>query len=187
VTNAVPPRSIDQARSVAIANRVTSVLAIFLGRMESPFNTDTLDPKQGVELKWDELFQGPDSGELPALLNARLPALRETVLASGRPGAAAAGGAIEVILGLLDSSIGEAERVTRVSGLALGVALAMDETDAPPPDGQRSWAAFELRGQADLLDMLTEQGQELTEDFVDDLRTESGIQSMAYRNGMKRV
>jgi hypothetical protein len=170
-----------------MANRVTSVLAIFLGRMDFPFNTDTLDPGQGVELKWDQLLMGPDSGELAALLKARLPALRATILASRRPGAAAAAGAIDVILSLLDDSIGEAERVIRVSGLALGVALAMDATAVPPPDGQRLWAAFELRGQADLFDRLADEGLVLTDEFVDDLRTESGMQSMAYRNAMKRV
>jgi hypothetical protein len=63
----------------------------------------------------------------------------------------------------------------------------MDATAVPPPDGQRLWAAFELRGQADLFDRLADEGLVLTDEFVDDLRTESGMQSMAYRNAMKRV
>lgn len=170
---------------MAFTTRVSSLLTIFLGRLDRPFNTDTLDPKQGVELKWRELTGMTQPDDLETLLTTELPRMKDRVLASGRPGAGAAATTIDVILTLLDRSIDELERCTRIAGSALRVAIEMDRAAAAPPAGQRSWAAFELRGQADLVDQVADAAGGFSSDFIYDLRREVGAESMAYRSGMK--
>lgn len=167
--------------SVASADRVTGLLSIFLGRLDRPLGTETFDPKQGVEMRWRELTGAPPSGKLVRLLEKKAPGLRETVLTAPLPGAGAAAAAIDVISALHDDSGDDLEGLSRISGLALRVAMEMDGTPAPAPDGQSSWAAYELRSQAGLFDLFTE----VTAASVDQLRTESGMRSMTYRNAMK--
>ncbi len=69
--------------SVAFATRVTSVLVIVLGRLYKEFFTDTLDPKQGVEMKWRELAGKGHSSELQQHLVEELPLLRGRIGAAG--------------------------------------------------------------------------------------------------------
>ncbi len=101
-------------------------------------------------------------------------------------GSLAAVAAIDVISTLfLDLGIDETERCWRVSGLSFGVALEMDRAGAPLPEGQKSWAAFELRSQAAILDFVAEARSELFVDLVQNLRMDAGMRSMVYRNGMR--
>ncbi|GAA2517294.1 hypothetical protein [Winogradskya humida] len=186
MTNAAP-LSGEFILSVAIATRVTSLLPIFLGRLDRPYVSDTFDPKQGVESGWCELTGMGRSEELDSLLRGRLPSVKEQIAASGRHGAAAAAAAIDVIAALLADVGDEAERCSRVVGLALRVAIEMDRASADLPADGRSWAAFELRGQAYLFDLVSEAAGEFSAEFIDEVRTEAGVESMAYRNGMRRL
>ncbi len=187
MNDAGPPVGREPAISVSCATPVTSLLAIFLGWLDRPFGTDTLDPEQGVELKWRELNGMTQPDELATHLKANLPSVRERIVTSDRPGSAAAAAAIDVISILLDDSIDEVERCSRIAGQALRVALEMDRASAVVPRNQRSWAAFELRAQADLFDQVAGAGEGFSAEFIDDLREEAGAQSMAYRNGMKAL
>lgn len=181
----VPTSSREFALAVAFAARVTSGLPTFLGRLDKPFATDTFDPKQGVELKWRQLNGMNQPDDLEELLKAQLPLTKERINASNRRGADVAAAAIDVISALLDNSIDDAQRCTTVAGLALRVAMEMDRSAVRPPGGQRSWAAFELRGQADLFEFVLDAAEGFSLEFIDDLREEAGAESMAYRNGMK--
>src|SRR5690349_22859124 len=105
-------------------------------------------------MRWRELAGEAHSAELQTLLEERLPPLRERISRSDLSGALAATAAIDVIWALLDREGSEVERFPRIVGLSLSVAVEMDRAAAPLPDGHRSWAAFELRSQADLLDFV---------------------------------
>ncbi|GAA2571096.1 hypothetical protein GCM10010435_51650 [Winogradskya consettensis] len=173
--------------SLAIATRVTSLLAIFLGRLDDPFASDTFDPKQGVESGWRELAGMGRSDELDSLLKDRLPVVKERIRASGRPGSAAAAAAIDVITALMTNVHDDAERCSSVAGLALRVAIEMDRAAADLPAEGLSWVAFELRGQAALFDLVTGAAGDFSDEFIDEVRTEAGVGSMAYRNAMRRL
>jgi hypothetical protein len=183
----VSPRRSELALSVATADRVSALLPIFLGRLDAPYSTDTFDPKQGVGLRWRELSDMTQPNDLIDHINAELPALREKVRASGRPGAAAATTALDVIGALLDEDVDELERISRIAGLALRVAAELDHESVVPPEGQRTWVAFELWCQADTADLLAGASDGFSPEFLDEFRYESGRRSMAYRNGMKAM
>jgi hypothetical protein len=176
----------ELALSVATADRVSSVLAIFLGRLDGLLLTDTFDPRQGVALRWRELGGMTQPGELLDHLRAELPSLRDRVSASGLAGSAVAAAALDVI-GALTDDPDDPERFARITGHALRVASELDRASVAPPRGHRTWAAFEVRSQADIADLLTGAPEKFSPEFLDELRTESGGQSMAYRNGMKAL
>jgi hypothetical protein len=177
----------DAALAVAFADRVTAVLSIFLGRLDSPFGTDTFDPGQGIQLRWRQLNGMTQPPDLQRLLEAQLPRTRDRIRSSGRPGASAAAAAVEVILVLLDDSVGDVLRCAAVAESAVRVATEMDRVAARPPGDQLSWAEFERRGQADLIGFVAGAPDGLSPAFIDELREMSGEQGMAYRNGMKAL
>ncbi|MGW4943479.1 hypothetical protein ACWEOZ_18045 [Actinoplanes sp. NPDC004185] len=173
----------ELALCVATAERVSSGVTIFLGRLYGLAHTDAVDPRQGVALRWRELGGMTQSGELLAHLRAELPSLRERVSASGLPGSAVAAAALDAIGALTE----DPEGLARITGHALGVAAELDRASVPPPRGHGTWAAFEVRSQSDLADLLAGAPEEWSPEFLDELRTEAGMQSMAYRNGMKAL
>ncbi|MEU8158330.1 hypothetical protein AB0B94_32130 [Micromonospora sp. NPDC048986] len=173
--------------SVAAATRVTSLLPIFLERLDRPFATDTLDPKQGVELRWRELTGFAQSGALEMHLKDSFRLFTERIRASSRPGFQAAAAAIDVISTLLDRSVDDVERCCTIAGQALRIAMEMDRASAPLPDSQQSWAAFELRAQARVFELVAGSTAGFSPQFIDNVREEAGMQSMFYRNGMKAL
>ncbi|MGN9808495.1 hypothetical protein ACTMSW_03950 [Micromonospora sp. BQ11] len=180
-------RDVDRALAVAVANRVTSVIPIFIGRLDGLGHTDTFDIKQGVEMKWRELGGVPSSGDLERLVVSNLPRFRERALGSGLAGADAVAAAVDVIAALLAPSRAGEDRLPNVSSGALQVALQMDRTSLPPPLDASSWLAFELRGQAELVDRVVPSNTDVAQDLVFALRNESGAQSMTYRNAMRAL
>ena len=76
--------STESALAVAFAERVRSVVSIFLERLDRPYATDTFDPVQGIELRWRQLNGMTQPPDLQRLLEAQLPLTRERIRSSGR-------------------------------------------------------------------------------------------------------
>jgi hypothetical protein len=181
----VPAFDREFALAVAFADRVTAGLSIHLEWLDRPFITDTFDPSQGVQLNWRRLNGMTQPDDLERLLKSQLPLTKERIEASNQAGASVAAAAIDVIVTLLDDFPDEVQRCAAVAGSALRVAMEMDRTAAHPPNGQRSWAAFELRGQADLVDFVADMAETPSRESLHELRQEAGAEAMAYRRGMK--
>lgn len=187
MTGTTPLTDREAALAVAFATRVTSVLAIILGRLDGPSATDTFDPQSGVESRWGELTGLAPSNRLRRHVLVQLPAVKARILSSGSSGADASAAAIDVISILLDEKLDQMEQCCRIAGAALRVALEMDHTSAAPPDSQTSWIAFELRGQAELADFAVSASDSTALEFIDALREQAGMHSMVYRNAMKSL
>ncbi|SCE73103.1 hypothetical protein GA0070618_0494 [Micromonospora echinospora] len=177
---------VDSSLSVAVATRVTSVIPVFFGRLAGVAYSDTFDINQGIESKWRELGGAPPSGDLEQQVVANLPRFRDRALGSGVAGAAVVAAAIDVVTALLAPLEEGRDRLPQVSAGALRVALGMDGI-SPPPTGATSWLAFELRGQAELVDLVGPRGEGVSQDLLFEVRNESGAQSMTYRNAMKAL
>ncbi|WP_433718609.1 hypothetical protein ACQP2Y_30485 [Actinoplanes sp. CA-051413] len=109
--------------------------------------------------------------------------MRERVSASELPGSGVAAAALDAIGALTEDPAG----LARITGHALRVAAELDRASVPPPRGHETWAAFEARSQADIAGFRARAPEEFSAEFLDELRTEAGMQSMAYRNGMKAL
>lgn len=170
--------------AAAAASRVRPVVPIFFGRMAGLLNTDQADLTQGVELVWRELGGLPREDALRHAVRLDIPQFRRRAAESGVRGAAAVTSALDAISVLIEESADSQECLRRSLAAALGVALEFDSLAVPPPAGQSSWTAYELRGQAELFEMLPASAESVPSELVFSLRTRSGEESMNYWNAM---
>lgn len=170
--------------ATAVANRVAALLPIFFGHSAGLRNTDTFDVKQGVELVWRELAGQPRAETLRRAVRSRLPDMRRVADEYRLHGGTIAASAINAVDALTDEQITARDRLCRTLAAALEVALGLDASTVPPPDGYHNWTTYELHGQAELFELLS-RGLELPATLtVSDLRMKSGVQSMDYRKAM---
>ncbi|MEV0725911.1 hypothetical protein AB0I37_24415 [Micromonospora purpureochromogenes] len=159
-------------------------MSIFFGRMAGLANTDQADVTQGVQLVWRELGGQPKATALRRVVRLDIPQFRRRAVESGVRGAAAVVSALDAIAVLIEESADSQERLRRSMGAALGVAMDFDSLAVPPPAGQPSWMAYELRGQAELFEMLPISAESVSPELVFSLRMRSGEESMNYRNAV---
>ncbi|MGA4731041.1 hypothetical protein ACWEOS_03575 [Micromonospora taraxaci] len=177
--------SVAVCLAAAAVGRVRSVVPIFFGRMAGSLNTDQFDVTQGVELVWRELSGLPRANALRHAVRAHLPQFRHRAAESEVQGAAAVVSALDAIGILTEDCADSQEFLRRSMAAALGVALEFDSQAVPPPAGQPSWMVYELRGQAELFEMLPISTEIVSSELVYSLRMRSGEESMNYRNAMK--
>ncbi|MER5454117.1 hypothetical protein ABT008_05000 [Micromonospora sp. NPDC002389] len=175
------------ALSAAIANRVASVITIFFGRMYGLGNTDKFDITQGVESRWRELAGFPQSEKLIRQVRSHALKWRERLVDADSVGAPMVVSTIDAVRAVIDTPAGQDGGVAPASAAALQVALHFDRTTVAAPEGSSSWAAYELKGQASLFDMVASYDEGFTQSGLHDLRNESGAQSLVYRSAMKAL
>lgn len=176
-----PRDAVALCLAVSGVNRVKSILTIYFGRMHGLRNTDRFDVEQGVELIWRELSGLPRAvslrRELTAWISDEWPALAGSAL----PGTAAASAAVAGISVLLDESLESLDKLRQAWGRCLEVAINFDLLGVQVPPGHASWASYELRGQAELMESLPLASDSLSEEAVFDIQMKSGADSPRTR------